>query len=52
MFFFNSSVMFTVIVEISNLLLNKENGIANSINSILLQESLSEQIFKHHHNKK
>lgn len=51
-FFLNGSVMLTIIVETSNLLLNKENVIANMINSILLQESLLEQIFKYHHDEK
>lgn len=50
MIFFNGSVM--IIVETANLILNKENGIANSINSVLSQESLLEQIFKHHHDEK
>lgn len=40
MFFLNGSVMLTIIVETSNLLLGKENYIANSINLIFLQESL------------
>lgn len=51
-FSFNGSMMLPIIVETSNLLLSKENVTANSINLILLQESLLEQIFKHHHDKK